>query len=639
MNTNESKKGITKVIIAVAVYLAIILGLALFSASRSRRIMDELLKKEMIEVARSASELIDGDDLIKIGENDTDTPRYKSIYELLSVFMKKTQAQYVYTVKCEPGGRFNFIIDADPQDPGKFGEPVVGTPAMEEAAAGTPSVDDAAVEDRWGSFYSAYCPVYASSGELAGLVCADFPADWFEGEVGTQLRLILILGASAIFFCALIVLLILRNAKREQAEKLKEQEELQLAKSMAEEANFRRNDFLDMISHEIRTPINMVMGMDEMILRESVEPEVREDAKEIRHAGNHLLMLVDEVLDMSKIDSKSTTLEPVRYDPFLLISDLSEMVRGRMRNSEVQFITEVDDKLPSILFGDTTRLKQCLINLLNNSVRYTKKGEIHFNVSRERIRDNYVWLKFSVRDTGEGVPKEAVKRMVEMFTGSIESEHGEDEITSGITELGLAMASRQLRMMGSVLEFESELGVGSTFYFKLKQKVIDEKPIGDFRKSREVMAFEEENVSHHSYTAPDAKILVVDDERMNLAVIKSLLQSTEIQVDTTQSASEALEMMAEKTYDVLLFDHMMREIDGIELMRLVRENRENPNCVVPCIVFTSNVAEGAKEGYLRVGFDAYLPKPINKDRLEGVLLRYLPRSKVKIIPDYPGSTV
>ena len=629
MNTNENKKGTTKIIIVVAIYLAVILGLAIFSAVRSHRIMDELLSKEMIEVARSAATLVDGDELIRIGEEDVDTPAYQQIYDTLTVFMKKTGAQYVYAVRHLPSGRYTFIMDTDPDDPGKFGEPVIGTPAMDEASAGTPSVDDQAFEDRWGAFYSAYCPVYATTGELAGLVCADFPAEWYENEVGTQFRLIVILGAAAIFFCGLIILLILRNAKREAITRGKEHEELQLAKSMAEEANFRRNEFLDMISHEIRTPINMVMGMDEMILRESVEPEVREDAKEIRHAGNHLLMLVDEMLDMSKIDSKSTTLDPVRYDPLLLISDLTEMIRGRMRNSDVKFITEIDDKLPSILFGDTTRIKQCLINLLNNSVRYTKKGEIHFNVSRERIRDNYVWLKFSVRDTGEGVPKEAVKRMYETFNGG-EGEVPDDEITSGITELGLTMANRQLRMMGSVLEFTSELGVGSTFFFKLKQKVIDEKPIGDFKKSREVMAIEEESLEHEHYTAPEAKILVVDDEKMNLAVIKSLLQSTEIQVDATQSAAEALEMMAENTYDVLLFDHMMREIDGIELMRMVRENRENPNCVVPCIVFTSNVAEGAKEGYLRVGFDAYLPKPINKDRLEGVLLRYLPRNKVKI---------
>ncbi|MEE3467699.1 MAG: response regulator [Eubacterium sp.] len=634
MSTNESKKGITKIIIVVTVYLAIILGLAFFSMTRSHRIMDELLKKEMIEVARSASTLIDGDSLIGLTEESVDTPAYKEIYDTLSIFMKKTEAKYVYAVRCVPGGRYTFLVDTDPEDPGRFGEPVVGTEAMDAATDGIPDVDDRAYEDRWGSFYSAYCPVYASSGELAGLICADFPADWYEGEVGTQFRLILILGASAIFFCGLIIILILRNAKREAAEKAKEKEELELAKSMAEEANFRRNEFLDMISHEIRTPINMVMGMDEMILRESVEPEVREDAVEIRHAGNHLLMLVDEMLDMSKIDSKSTTLDPVRYDPFLLISDLTEMVRGRMRNSEVQFFTEIDDKLPSILFGDTTRLKQCLINLLNNSVRYTKTGEIHFNVSRERIRDNYVWLKFSVRDTGEGVPKDALKRMTEVFSGG---EIPNDEISSGITELGLTMANRQLRMMGSILEFESELGVGSTFYFKLKQKVIDEKPIGDYRKAREVMAYEEDNIEHENYTAPEAKILVVDDERMNLAVVKSLLQSTQIEVDTTQSGAEALEMMAEKTYDVLMFDHLMREIDGIELLRLVRENRDNPNCVIPCIVLTANVAEGAKEGYLKVGFDAYLPKPLNKDRLEGVLLRYLPRNKVKIEPKFPGA--
>ena len=160
--------------------------------------------------------------------------------------------------------------------------------------------------------------------------------------------------------------------------------------------------------------------------------------------------------------------------------------------------------------------------------------------------------------------------------------------------------------------------------------MIDEKPVGDYQKAREVMAFEEENVEHDDFIAPEAKILVVDDEKMNLAVVKSLLMSTQIQIDATKSGAEALELMAENTYDVLVFDHLMREIDGIELLRLVRENRENTNCAAPCIVLTANVAEGAREEYLKVGFDAYLAKPVNKDRLESVLLRYLPRSKVKI---------
>ena len=619
------EKRIINVAIAAVLYMAVVISLSIFSVNRSHDIMEELLKKEMIDVARSAAATVDGDYLMNIHEGDKDSEEYKNCYNTLSVFLNQTQAKYVYVVRRHVTGRYGFVLDTDPEDPGEYGEPVEGTEAMEDAVHGTPSVDDRAYEDRWGSFYSAYAPVYDSTGKFAGLVCADFPADWYEGEVETQMRLIIIIVSSAIILSILIIILVLWNAAREAKIKSAEKEELEYAKSLAEEANNKRNEFLDMMSHEIRTPISMVMGMDEMILRESVEKNVREYATDIRHAGNALLSLVDEVLDMSQIDNGDIELHPVRYDPMLLISDLSEIIRTRMHNSSIQFFTEIDDKIPSIIFGDSTRIKQCLLNLLSNSVRYTQKGEIHFSVKRERIRDNYVWLKFCVSDTGEGVPSEAVHRMVEYFeTG----EAGEEDI-SGITELGLSMVARFLKQMDTKLEFNSQLGVGSDFFFTVRQGIIDEKPIGDYKKAKEVMSMEEDAGEKKKYIAPDARILLVDDEKMNLAVVKTLLQSTQVQIDTTMSGAEALELMADNTYDVLIFDHYMREIDGVELLRLVRENRDNPNCVVPCIVLTANAMEGAREEYLKVGFDAYLSKPVNKDRLEGVLLRYLPRAKVK----------
>ena len=617
--------GIAKIGIAAVVYMVVVIGLSVFSVNRSHSIMEELLKKEMVDVARSAAASVDGDYLISIHEGDEDSVEYKKVYDTLSVFLKETQAKYIYVVRRHVTGRFGFVLDTDPDDPGKYGEPVMGTDAMEEAVRGNPAVDDNAYEDRWGSFYSAYCPVYDSTGKLAGLVCADFPASWYEGEVATQMRLIILIVVSAIVLSVLIIVLVLWNAAREAKMKAIEKDELEMAKSLAEEANTRRNEFLDMMSHEIRTPISMVMGMDEMILRESVEKNVREYAADIRHAGNVLLSLVDEVLDMSQIDNGDIDLHPVRYDPMLLISDISEITRTRLHNSSVQFFTEIDDKLPSIVFGDSTRIKQCLLTLLSNSLRYTKEGEIHFSITRERIRDNHTWLKFCVSDTGEGVPRDAIKRMVDYFETGEEG----DEDVSGITELGLAMVARFLLQMESRLEFESELRVGSKFYFTVKQGVIDEKPVGDFRRAKEVMSSDDEVVERRKYIAPDAKILLVDDEKMNLAVVKTLLQSTQVQIDTTMSGAEALELMAENTYDVLIFDHLMREIDGVELLRLVRENRDNPNCVVPCIVLTANAMEGAREEYLKVGFDAYLSKPVNKDRIESMLLRYLPRAKVK----------
>ncbi len=617
--------GIGKVAIAAVIYMAVVVGLSVFSVNRSHSIMEELLKKEMIDVARSAAASIDGDYLISIHEGDEDTKEYKEVYDTLSVFLKQTQAKYIYVVRRHVTGRFGFVLDTDPEDPGVYGEPVMGTEAMEEAVHGNPAVDDNAYEDRWGIFYSAYCPVYDTTGKLAGLVCADFPASWYEGEVATQMRLIIIIVASAIILSVLIIVLVLWNASREAKIKAGEKEELEFAKSLAEEANNKRNEFLDMMSHEIRTPISMVMGMDEMILRESVEKNVREYATEIRHAGNVLLSLVDEVLDMSQIDNGDIDLHPVRYDPMLLISDISEIIRTRLHNSSVQFFTEIDDKIPSIVFGDSTRIKQCLLNLLSNALRYTKQGEIHFSITRERLRDNNVWLKFCVSDTGDGVPREAVKRMVDYF----ETGKCIDDDMTGITELGLSMVSRFLNQMDTKLEFESELGKGSSFFFSIRQGIIDEKQIGDFKRAREVMSSSDEQIEKKKYIAPDARILLVDDEKMNLAVVKTLLQSTQVKIDTTMSGAEALELMAENTYDVLIFDHLMREIDGVELLRLVRENRDNPNCVVPCIVLTANAMEGAREEYLKVGFDAYLSKPVNKDRIESMILRYLPRAKVK----------
>ena len=527
-------------------------------------------------------------------------------------------------MKSDGPGKYSFILDTDPDDPGAFGEPVEETEATNEAYRGLPAVDEEAYEDRWGSFYSAYCPVYDSSGKIAGLICADFPAEWYESEVNTHLWLILILGASALIFTAVILVLIRIGARREASQHEREKEEFSTVRTEAQEAKKRRGEFLKMMSHEIRTPINVVMGMDEMILRESVEPEIREDAVRIRRAVIQLLLMIEEALDISKVDDESEIPVDVRYDPLLLISDLSDLVRERLSHSDVKFYTEIDDNIPSILMGDSIKIRQSLMNLLNNSVRYTKSGEIHFTVTREHVREDDVWIKFSIRDTGEGVPEEAVERMLTTFN----DEDAEDELTKGIVELGLSLVNRQLRQMNSRLEYQRNQ-VGSTFYFILKQTIVDKKPIGSYAKAKEAMASQEQSVEHREYTAPDAKILVVDDEEMNLLVVNSLLKSTDIKIDSTVSGGEALEYLSATTYDVLIFDHLMQEIDGIELLRLVRENRDNPNCTVPCIVMTANTSEGAREGYLKVGFDAYLSKPIGKEYLESLLLRYLPRNKVK----------
>ena len=624
MNEREKKNGTGILVITAVVYFAVIIGLLIFSTIRSRGIMDELLKNEMMEVARSAAISINGDDLASIDEGDEDTPEYKRLYEKLTVFLENTEAKYVYALRNDARGKYSFILDTDPVDPGKFGEEVEETEATREALLGLPSVDETPFEDRWGTFYSAYCPVYSSNGKVAGIICADFPAEWYEREVSTHLWYIIILAATAIVFTVIILFLIRYGTRHEAAIHEKKKEELSVARVEVQKANQRRTDFMKMMSHEIRTPINMVMGMNEMILRESVEPEIREDASKVRRAAITLLQMVEETLDISRVEDENSEPKSVRYDPLLLITDISDIIRERVAHTDVKFYTEIDDNIPSILMGDSMRIRQCLHILLNNSVYYTNIGEIHLALKREHVRDDDIWIRFSVSDTGVGVPEEAVERMLTTFS----DDYAEDELTHGVVELGLSLINRNLRSMNSRLEYQRNK-VGSTFYFILKQTVIDKKPIGSYAKAKETMASQEQSVEHKEYTAPDARILVVDDEDMNLLVVKSLLRSTKIQIDSTVSGEKALEYMAENTYDILIFDHLMQEIDGIELLRLIRENRGNPNSMVPCIVMTANTSEGAREGYLKVGFDAYLSKPLSKEYLESLLLRYLPRNKVK----------
>ena len=624
MMMEEKKNGTGILITTAVVYFAVIVGLLIFSTFRSHSIMDELLKNEMIEVARSAAISVNGDDLAGIDEGDEDTPEYKRLYDKLTVFLENTEAKYVYAIRSMSPGKYSFILDTDPEDPGMFGEEVEETEATKEALLGLPAVDDKPFQDRWGTFYSAYCPVYSSNGKVAGIICADFPAEWYEKEVSTHLWMIIMLGVSAMVFTVFILLLIRYGARREKTIHEKKKQEFSVARTEVQEATLRRTDFLKMMSHEIRTPINMVMGMDEMILRESVDPDIRENAMKVRRAVIQLLLMVEEAIDISKVEDEQSEPTSVRYDPLLLISDLSDIIHERLDHSDVKFYTEIDDNIPSILMGDSMRIRQALQNLLNNSVRYTNIGEIHFTITREHIRDDDIWIKFSVTDTGVGVPDEAVDRMLNTFS----DEYADDELTNGVVELGLSLVNRLLRSMNSRLEYQRNK-VGSTFFFILKQTVIDKKPIGSYSKAKETMASQEQSVEHREYTAPDARILVVDDEEMNLMVVNSLLRSTKIQIDATVSGEEALEYMAENDYDVLIFDHLMEEIDGIELLRLVRENRGNQNSTVPCIVMTANTSEGAKEGYLKVGFDAYISKPLSKEYLESLLLRYLPRNKVK----------
>ncbi len=403
--------------------------------------------------------------------------------------------------------------------------------------------------------------------------------------------------------------------------------ELEAEKEIAEEANRAKSSFLANMSHEIRTPINAVLGMDEMIIREAKDGTIREYAEDIKRSGNMLLSLINNILDFSKIEAGKMDIVPEKYDFGVLMEDVIRMMSERAGSKDLSFKYTVDETIPRFLFGDPTRIKQCMVNILTNGIKYTNEGGVDLKVSVKSRTDTQILLDISVRDTGIGIKSEDIEKLFTAFERIDVSRNRNIEGTG----LGMNIVQRLLHMMDSKLKVESEYGKGSEFSFELYQGIISPEEVGNIdisERSREKSA---ETDYRESFTAPDASVLIVDDSELNLKVAVGLLKNTRINIDTANGAREALELLNKKEYDVLLFDHMMPDIDGIELLARLKAMRGNPNSGKPCVVLTANAIAGAKETYLADGFDDYMSKPLNGELLERIILKYLPDDKVEMV--------
>ncbi len=400
-------------------------------------------------------------------------------------------------------------------------------------------------------------------------------------------------------------------------------------KEEAERANEAKSSFLARMSHEIRTPINAVLGMNEMILRETESDNIREYAVNIHSAGKMLLSIINDILDLSKIESSKMEITGTDYDLGNLLTDIENMISMRAEEQNLNFRIEAKESLPRILHGDEKRIKQCITNLLTNSVKYTKEGtvtlQIDFSVSETPDEeDNTIQLRVTVSDTGIGIREEEIHMLFDPFTRLDQMKNRSVEGTG----LGLSITKRLIGMMGGDLTVESTYGKGSTFSFVLPQKIVDGEPLGDFR-SRVVDMNELERNSRRTFTAPHAAVLAVDDNRVNITVVKGLLKRLKVRFDSALSGQECLDKVRQKHYDIILLDHMMPEIDGIETLRRMRQMQEyqmNPPVV---IALTANAIVGAKEEYLREGFRDYLSKPIDFMKMEEMIRIYLPEEMIE----------
>ena len=402
-----------------------------------------------------------------------------------------------------------------------------------------------------------------------------------------------------------------------------QQERLDSAISEAKSANEAKSSFLENMSHEIRTPMNSILGMNEMILREEDRPEIREYALVVQRSGRALLGIINDILDFSKLQDRKMEIVPVEYDVASILNDLVNMIKKRADDKNLELVVKVDPKIPHLLYGDEIRLKQVATNILTNAVKYTEKGSITLSVDITRIDGDDIILRYSVKDTGIGIKEEDLPKLFSAFERIEEKRNRSIEGTG----LGMPITQHLLKMMGSELKVDSVYGEGSDFYFDITQKIIDAEPLGDYDTAlkRSISVRKEYK---ESFTAPDAKILVVDDTEINLTVIKNLLKKTLVKIDTAQSGDECLMMMRQKKYDMVFLDHRMPGKDGIETLSEIKKDKTIDGDL-PIIALTANAVSGSRDIYINAGFTDYLSKPIQTDILEGIICKFLPGDKVK----------
>lgn len=394
--------------------------------------------------------------------------------------------------------------------------------------------------------------------------------------------------------------------------------QLQLVQA-AEEANEAKSAFLSNMSHEIRTPMNAIVGMTEIMLRTDVTKEQAEYLSNIKVSGDALLTIINDILDFSKIESGKMEIVEKDYAPLSMIRELDMMFLTRIGEKNIELLYDIDPDLPKMLHGDGLRVRQIIINMMNNAIKFTESGYVKLSMYVEEKTDADIVLSVRIRDTGSGIREEDQKKLFQSFS-QVDSHRNHSKEGTG---LGLAICRQLVEMMGGEIGVNSTYGEGSEFYFTIRQKIVEEVPVAEHTDRKEKETYDSLN-----FKAPEAKLLLVDDNKMNLKVAIGLLAPLQMQIDTAENGKQALEMLEAKAYDLVFMDHMMPIMDGVEATRRIREKEEATGAHQTIIALTADAMSGAKEEFMAAGMDDFVAKPIEIKDICSKLRKYLPQEKI-----------
>lgn len=387
----------------------------------------------------------------------------------------------------------------------------------------------------------------------------------------------------------------------------------------AEDENKAKSNFLSTMSHELRTPMNAVLGMTEVALREEMTPSVRKCMKTVQSSAFGLLTLINDILDYSKIEAGRLEIVPEEFQTLSLVNDMYEISKAR-NDKNLELRLHMPENLPTLLYGDMVRIKQVMLNLCSNALKYTDYGSVDIRVETQEIGENQCRFSFSVKDTGIGIRKEDLHKLFKQY-GQVDKTVNHHKEGTG---LGLMISKQLIENMNGKIFVDSVYGEGSVFSFQIPLEVRDWSPAGTL----ESYLYTEEKKEGNHFVAPDAKILIVDDSPINLMVAEALLSPIGMNVELAESGREALEKIADTTYDLIMMDHFMPEMDGLEVVQRIRDLEGNPNQKVPIIALTADAMKGVKEEMLAGGMDDFLSKPMLLDKAYEVLRRWLPSDKI-----------